>query len=295
MALGIVVDDAIVVGEDAVTHFENGKSPLDAAIAGAERMWVPVMTSSMTTLAAFIPLLLVGGEMGDVILALPTVLLCVIVASLIECFGVLPGHLKGAFEQMQRSSPSAFRQRFDAAFLRFRQRRFEPLVRRALDYPGATVCAAIGTVICTVSLIAAQHVGVAFVTGFDWEGLETNIEFSASATTAEKESFIGEVTRALNAVDADTANVNVVNWVTATQPRRVQQRAPRRGCSTHHSKFNTLLRKHATFHRRVSSTAGASASPSRLLSRNCSWGSKVAPTTVSRTLPWCCAARVWIR
>jgi multidrug efflux pump subunit AcrB len=214
MALGIVVDDAIVVGEDAVTHFENGKTPLEAAIAGAERMWVPVMTSSMTTLAAFIPLLLVGGQMGDMILALPTVLLCVIVASLVECFGVLPGHLKHSFEQLQHAEPSAFRQRFDAAFQRFRDQRFQPLVRRALDYPGATVCAAIGGVICTVSLIASQHVGVAFVVGFDLEELETNIEFSASATTAQKDTFINEVARALDDIDAETARVNVVSWVT---------------------------------------------------------------------------------
>ena len=60
MALGIVVDDAIVVGEDAVTHFEQGKSPIDAAVSGAQRMWVPVMTSSLTTLAAFIPLVING-------------------------------------------------------------------------------------------------------------------------------------------------------------------------------------------------------------------------------------------
>jgi len=52
MAIGIVVDDAIVVGEDAVTHFEQGKSPMDAAVAGARRMWVPVLTSSLTTMAA---------------------------------------------------------------------------------------------------------------------------------------------------------------------------------------------------------------------------------------------------
>ena len=65
MAIGIVVDDAIVVGEDAATHFEQGKSPMDAAVSGAKRMWVPVATSSLTTLAAFIPLLIIGGVMGD--------------------------------------------------------------------------------------------------------------------------------------------------------------------------------------------------------------------------------------
>ena len=135
MALGIVVDDAIVVGEDTVTHFENGKSPLDAAVAGARRMWVPVITSSMTTLAAFIPLLIIGGPMGDMILTLPTVLLCVIAASLIECFLVLPGHLKASLASYRPPGPDSFRSRFDARFAKLRDDRFMPLLRRALDYP----------------------------------------------------------------------------------------------------------------------------------------------------------------
>ena len=109
MALGIVVDDAIVVGEDAMTHFENGASAEDAAVLGAQRMWVPVVTSSLTTLAAFIPVLLMGGQMGDTILILPTILLCVIVASLVECFCVLPGHLKRSLEKVKPVDPDSFR------------------------------------------------------------------------------------------------------------------------------------------------------------------------------------------
>ena len=124
MALGIVVDDAIVVGEDAVTHFEAGKPPLDAAVAGASRMWVPVVTSSMTTLAAFLPLLIIGGEMGDAVIALPTVLLCVIIASLVECFLVLPGHLTASLGKVQAADPSSWRARFDRAFFGFRDERF---------------------------------------------------------------------------------------------------------------------------------------------------------------------------
>ena len=124
MALGIVVDDAIVVGEDAMTHFENGASAEDAAVLGAQRMWVPVVTSSLTTLAAFIPVLLVGGSIGDTILILPTILLCVIIASLIECFCVLPGHLKRSLEKVKPVDPKSFRGRFDARFKRFREQQF---------------------------------------------------------------------------------------------------------------------------------------------------------------------------
>ena len=121
MALGIVVDDAIVVGEDAMTHFENGASAEDAAVLGAQRMWVPVVTSSLTTLAAFMPLLLIGGQLGETILILPTILLCVIVASLIECFCVLPGHLKRSLEKVKPTDPESFRGRFDAGFKHFRE------------------------------------------------------------------------------------------------------------------------------------------------------------------------------
>lgn len=214
MALGIVVDDAIVVGEDAVTQFESGKSPVDAAVAGAQRMWVPVVTSSLTTLAAFLPLILVGGRLGASVLALPTVLLCVILASLIECFAVLPGHLKSAFERQQAGSVSKFRQRFDAAFTRLRRERFEPLVRRALDYPGATVCAALGAMICAFSLVASQHVGIAFVMGFDLQSLSANVEFSASASDAQKQHFIDELEAGLERVNREHDYANVQSWVT---------------------------------------------------------------------------------
>ncbi|MGE0622378.1 MAG: efflux RND transporter permease subunit [Pseudomonadales bacterium] len=214
MALGIVVDDAIVVGEDAVTQFESGKSPLDAAIGGAGRMWVPVVTSSMTTLAAFLPLMIMGGEMGAAVLALPTVLLCVIIASLVECFLVLPGHLTHTLDKIRQPAAESWRARFDRAFFGFRDERFLPLVRKALDYPGATVCAAIGGFIIAVSLMASGHVGFAFVTGFDFESLEANVEFSSAATDADRAEFIATLERELLAVHEENDSANVLGFVT---------------------------------------------------------------------------------
>ena len=211
MALGIVVDDAIVVGEDIVTHFENGASPEQAAVAGAQRMWVPVMTSSMTTMAAFIPLLIIGGIMGDVILALPTVLLCVIAASLVECFWVLPGHMRASLAKAPPTKP-AWRERFDNAFNRFRDERFLPLVDKALAYPGATLSAAIGGVLIAVSLIASQHVGFNLVTGFDFESVRANVEFSSIATERQKQEFIDHLEDALKQTGTATGEENVLGW-----------------------------------------------------------------------------------
>jgi len=216
MALGIVVDDAIVVGEDAMTHFENGASPEDAAVLGAKRMWVPVVTSSLTTLAAFIPLLLIGGTMGDVVLILPTILLCVIIASLIECFCVLPGHLKRSLAKVKPTQPNSFRGRFDARFNNFREHWFMPLVHKSLAYPGATVCTALGAVVCAFALVASQHVGFNMVTGFDFESLEAHTQFSSGATDANKTDFVQHLQQTLQQVNTKYDKKNLAGWLAKT-------------------------------------------------------------------------------
>jgi len=216
MALGIIVDDAIVVGEDAVTLFAQGRSPLDAAVSGARRMWVPVVTSSLTTLAAFIPLLLIGGPMGDIILVLPTVLLCIIVASLAECFLVLPGHLRHSLGGVTAGSSGGWRRRFDAALFGFRDRRFMPFLRGALEYPGATLCAAVGGVLVAVSLVASQHVGFDMVTGFEFESIQANVQFSDAATDQDKQAFLRHLESTLAAVDAEADGRNVLGWISKT-------------------------------------------------------------------------------
>jgi multidrug efflux pump subunit AcrB len=210
MALGIVVDDAIVVAEDTVTHFENGDTPEQAAAAGAARMWVPVATSSLTTLAAFIPLLIMGGVMGAAVLALPTVLLCVIVASLVECFLVLPAHLRDTLRKAGPPSEAGFRARFERGFRRFREQRFMPLVQAALGAPGVTLCAALGGFAIAAALMASGHVAFNMVTGFDIESLEANVEFAASATAQDKARFLAHLEDTLDAVDAETGGENLL-------------------------------------------------------------------------------------
>ena len=93
MMLGVIVDDAIVVGEHADTLAARGLAPAEAATRGAGEMLVPVLASSVTTIAAFAPIFLMRDVMGQMMSALPLVAIAIIVASLIECFLVLPGHL----------------------------------------------------------------------------------------------------------------------------------------------------------------------------------------------------------
>jgi multidrug efflux pump subunit AcrB len=239
MAVGIVVDDAIVVGEDAVTHFESGLTGTEAAIAGAKRMFVPVVTSSLTTLAAFVPLLLVGGEMGDIILTLPAVLLCVILASLIECFLVLPGHLKSSFQHLDRANPGTFRIWFDKHFSDFKQNHFRPLLERAIQYPGATVAAALGCVLLSFSLVISQRVGVDMVLGLSLEVLEANVEFSTGATEYDKKKYLAHLEETLNETNDYFDGRNINGFVTRFNRARLNEE------SKYGTQYGSLLVEYA--------------------------------------------------
>jgi multidrug efflux pump subunit AcrB len=93
MVLGIVVDDAIVIGENIFRKREEGLDPLQAGIEGAHQLSLPVMFSVLTTVAAFWPLLLAGGMMGKIIRGIPIVVIVVLSASLLESLLILPAHL----------------------------------------------------------------------------------------------------------------------------------------------------------------------------------------------------------
>ena len=209
MALGIVVDDAIVVAEDAVTLHQQGLSPEDAAAGAARRMFMPVATSSLTTLAAFVPLLIVGGDIGAVIQTMPMVLFCVIVASLVECFLVLPGHLKHSLARIDPQQPGRFRQWFDTRFSAFRERYYRPVLRMALDNPGATLFTALGFVVLSLSLVISGRLGVNFVTGMSLETLEANVAFSMEADESDRRRYMEHLEDTLQETNAAFGGENL--------------------------------------------------------------------------------------
>ncbi|GGB51272.1 hypothetical protein GCM10011316_24110 [Roseibium aquae] len=96
MMLGVIVDDAIVVGEHTATRQSMGDDPQEAAVNGARTMLAPIIAASATTIAAFLPILLIGDVIGQIMGTLPVVVVAVVIASLIECFFILPGHLAHA-------------------------------------------------------------------------------------------------------------------------------------------------------------------------------------------------------
>jgi multidrug efflux pump subunit AcrB len=116
MVLGIVADDAIVVGESIFYHRKNGASPMDAVIKGVSEVGMPVIAAVLTTIVAFFPLYQIDGIMGKFIVALPTAVIACLSISLLECMVILPAHLSGLKDMNQ---PLKKRNPFFAAVDRF--------------------------------------------------------------------------------------------------------------------------------------------------------------------------------
>ncbi|MCB1803369.1 MAG: efflux RND transporter permease subunit, partial [Gammaproteobacteria bacterium] len=201
MALGIIVDDAIVVGEDALTHYQRGEGSLEAAEGGARRMFAPVMSSSLTTIAAFIPLFAISGIIGKLLGDIPFVIVCVIIASLIESFFVLPGHLRHSFKGLAHQQPGRFRRRWDAGFERFRDQRFRPLVTWAVNNRMAIVALALATVIVLFGLLRGGRMGFSFFPNVEGNIIVASATFVAGTPPDRVVAFAGEIEKQLYATD----------------------------------------------------------------------------------------------
>lgn len=201
MALGIIVDDAIVVGEDALTHYQTGESSLEAAEGGARRMLAPVFASSLTTIAAFIPLFAISGFIGKFLGDIPFVIVCVIIASLIESFLVLPGHLRHSFKGLQAAKPSDFRKKWDQGFARFRDQRFRKLVTLAVNNRLSTIAVAFSFMIVIVGLFAGGRMGFSFFPNVEGNVVVASATFVAGTPPQRVEKFIQHVEEALYEAD----------------------------------------------------------------------------------------------
>ena len=196
MALGIIVDDAIVVGEDALSHYEQGESAESASIGGANRMLAPVVSSSLTTICAFIPLLILGGIIGNILKDIPIVVICVILASLLECFMILPGHLRHSMKREQKSPPK-WRQSFDQKFNHFRDNRFKRMVTWGITHRGTTVVAILATFILAISLLITNHLKFSFFPKIDGNHIIANMQFHPNTEPHEKHKFIEQLEQAI--------------------------------------------------------------------------------------------------
>ena len=197
MTLGIIVDDAIVVGEHSATKRAQGLGPAEAAEAGAKRMLAPVVASSLTTIAAFLPLIVIGDIIGAVIRAIPMVAVSVLLASLVECFLILPGHLRGA---LKHGSEKDWRLRrwFNRGFDTFRDKIYRRFAAFCIRWRYLTLALALGWLVIVVSLIPGGRIGFQFFPTPESDVVIANVLMAPGTPRSRTGEAVRELQRAAN-------------------------------------------------------------------------------------------------
>lgn len=197
MALGIIVDDTIVVGEDAYVHHQSHYLPQSSAIQGAKRMIVPVLASSLTTISAFLPLMLVGDTIGQILFSIPLVVVCIILASLMECFLVLPKHLASSFANMHSYETSRFRQKFNAGFCYIRDQYFIRWVKYAIKGRWVVFALAASSLLISLGMIIGGHVPFTFFKSPPGNVIKLNATFVAGTHEDKVRNYLRQAERQL--------------------------------------------------------------------------------------------------
>ncbi|WAT17719.1 efflux RND transporter permease subunit [Aurantiacibacter sp. MUD11] len=195
IALGLVVDDAVVVGENIYSERERGRSGIGAAIAGAQRVKVPVIFAVATTIVAFSPLLAVGGTIGKVLADIPLVVIAVLSLSLIEALLILPYHLSH-LPAAGTETKNRFLARFETVQKGFDRRLQDfidgPLDRGlkfAVDMPYLVLAGAVSLLIVVGALVPGGIIKVQFFPEIEADVVSASIEMPAG-TSVERTAAV---------------------------------------------------------------------------------------------------------
>ena len=197
LALGILMDDAIVISESIGSEIKRGKSPLDAAIDGTKRVSRGVFSSFLTTLCVFSGLLFLSGDIGQILKIIPVVLISVITVSLLEAFFILPSHLHHSLAHAKRKGPSNFRLRFDQGFDNVRLK-VDDLVTILIRYRYAFVGSVIALLVISVSMMPAGILKVSPFPSTEGNLLEARILLPSGTSMKKTEEVVNKVVLALN-------------------------------------------------------------------------------------------------
>ncbi|MCB0332076.1 MAG: efflux RND transporter permease subunit, partial [Bdellovibrionales bacterium] len=168
ITLGIIVDDAVVVGENIYEKRERGMSPLRAAVMGVHEIIMPVTFAVLTNIVAFFPLFFVPGISGKFFRQIPSVVVAVFFVLLIESLFVLPSHLSHATKQTRFWRTLNWpRVHCDAFLKRFISEWYAPFVERAIRHRYVTMAIACAVLIASFGLVAGGHLRFTFMPKID--------------------------------------------------------------------------------------------------------------------------------
>ncbi len=200
MALGIIVDDAIVIGENIFAHYVRGASPAEAAVSGTKEVAMGVTASMLTTVAIFMPLLYMQGEIGKVMRVMPIGVVTALGVSLIEAFFVLPHHLCHSLGKMPKQ-PAKLRATINGFVEWFTRQVYGPVLAWSARRPVVPVAVLIMLFLISLGMLLGGRLKFQLFPELDGDFLVARIELPAGTDLQATGQITRRVERALQAVD----------------------------------------------------------------------------------------------
>lgn len=196
LALGILMDDAIVISESIATQIKRGHKPLPAVIEGTKAVARGVASSFATTLCIFVGLIFLEGDLGQILKVIPIVLISVITVSLIEAFFILPNHLYHSLSHSHVKDTKPFRRKFEQKFEALRHRVFgwvENLIRFRYAFIGGVLA----LFFLSVSMLASGVLKFAAFPNIEGDLVQARILMPGGTPLKQTEAVVNQLVDAL--------------------------------------------------------------------------------------------------
>ena len=221
LAIGLLMDDGIVIAENIASHLAKGKSSMAAAVDGVKEVGGGVFSSFLTTVCILGPLATIDGKIGKVLLVIPMVLILVMAVSLVEAFLMLPAHLGHSLHGHDPEKIGFLRRKINAGVDWVREKLFGSVVDFAVRWRYAVIGATIGLFIFSLSLFAAGIVGFRAFPDTEGDTLQAKILLPQGTPLYKTEAIARRICAAMDRVndnfpdqpnDADLLETVVVSF-----------------------------------------------------------------------------------
>ena len=205
IAVGLLMDDAIVIAENIARHRHAGLPPLEAAVTGSKEVAPGVLSSFFTTVAVFGALAFLRGDIGSILKVMPVILILTLSFSLVEAFLILPHHLMGTLRTRGGSERRGFGARFDASLARFTEGVVGRIVDAAVAWRYLTVGLVVALLLASLSMVAGGKLKFRAFPDIEGNVVEARLLLPQGTPLARTEEVVDHVIRAIRKVGEEFA------------------------------------------------------------------------------------------
>lgn len=225
LVLGIVVDEAIVIGENIFSYRRKGMNGVEAAIKGAQELFFPMLASVLTTICAFLPLLMLPGPEGKLMQVIPLVIIFTLLISVIEAALCLPAHLSSSNPDpydsripLVGSAQRWISEKLDS----FLENRYRPFLETCLNWRYSVVVAFVSVLLVTIGIVAFGWLKVVMFSQIEGDTASATVRFSENAPRAVSDAGIKQLEKAaldlMHSFRDEDGNPQILNVFTTYLP-----------------------------------------------------------------------------